>query len=183
MDQYYFKDHVLANTQSPIQYIKTNKRYVLHLCTAILSSWRLMKYCGGHNFPNNNVNTVTLFLMYRVIRISCLLRAILASSVAPLRSSANIALNKQEIRITRYIRKRVTVLTLLVGKLWPPQYFISLQENSIAIHKFNTYLLFASMKFSIASKMTVLQYINAIHISCLFLCTIQVTMCWSIHGL
>ena len=58
---------------------------------------------GGHNFPNNNVNTVTLFLMYRVIRISCLLRAILASSVAPLRSSANIALNKQEIRITRSV--------------------------------------------------------------------------------
>ena len=29
---------------------------------------------------------------------------------------ASIALNKQEIRITRYIRKRVTVLTLLVGK-------------------------------------------------------------------
>ena len=92
-------------------FILANKRYVLHLCTAILSSWRLLKYCGGHNFPNNNVNTVTLFLMYRVIRISCLLRAILASSVAPLRSSANIALNKQEIHITQYIRKRVTVLS------------------------------------------------------------------------
>jgi len=95
-------------------FIVANKRYVLNLCTAILYSWRLMKYCGGHNFPNNNVNTVTLFLMYRVIRISCLLRAILASSVAPLRSSANIALNKQEIRITRYIRKRVTVLSQYV---------------------------------------------------------------------
>ena len=59
-------------------FIVANKRYVLNLCTAILYSWRLMKYCGGHNFPNNNVNTVTLFLMYRVIRISCLLRAILA---------------------------------------------------------------------------------------------------------
>ena len=92
-------------------FIVVNKRYVLNLCTAILYSWRLMKYCGGHNLPTNNVNTVTLFLMYRVIRISCLLRAILASSVAPLRSSANIALNKQEIRITRYIRKRVTVLS------------------------------------------------------------------------
>ena len=78
-------------------FILANKRYVLHLCTAIHISCLLMKYCGGHNFPNNNVNTVTLFLMYRVIRISCLLRAILASSVAPLRSSANIALNKQEI--------------------------------------------------------------------------------------
>ena len=92
-------------------FILANKRYVLNLCIAILYSWRLMKYCGGHNLPTNNVNTVTLFLMYRVIRISCLLRAILASSVAPLRSSANIALNKQEIRITRYIRKRVTVLS------------------------------------------------------------------------
>ena len=85
---------------------------------------------------------------------------------------ASIALNKQEIRITRYIRKRVTVLTLLLGKLWPPQYFISKQEICIAVHKCNTYLLFASIKFSIASKSTVLQYINAIHISCLFLCTI-----------
>ena len=45
-------------------FILANKRYVLNLCTAILYSWRLMKYCGGHNFPNNNVNTVTLFLMY-----------------------------------------------------------------------------------------------------------------------
>ena len=54
-----------------------------------------MKYCGGHNLPTNNVNTVTLFLMYQVIRISCLLRAILASSVAPLRRAANIALNNQ----------------------------------------------------------------------------------------
>jgi hypothetical protein len=35
------------------------------------------------------------------------------SGIAPLRSSAN-----KEIRITRYIRKRVTVLTLLVGKWW-----------------------------------------------------------------
>ena len=37
---------------------------------------------------------------------------------APLRSSANIALNKQEIRITRYIRKRVTVLSqyVMAGK-------------------------------------------------------------------
>ena len=63
-------------------FILASKRYVLNLCTAILYSWRLMKYCGGHNLPTNNVNTVTLFLMYRVIRISCLLRAILASSVA-----------------------------------------------------------------------------------------------------
>ena len=59
-------------------FILASKRYVLNLCTAILYSWRLMKYCGGHNLPTNNVNTVTLFLMYRVIRISCLLRAILA---------------------------------------------------------------------------------------------------------
>ena len=103
--------------------------------------------------------------MYRVIRISCLLRAILAELRSGATEEASIALNKQEIRITRYIRKRVTVLTLLLGKLWPPQYFISLQEYSIAVHKFNTYLLFASMKFSIASKSTVLQYINAIHIS------------------
>ena len=122
-------------------FILANKRYVLHLCTAILSSWRLLKYYGGHHLPNNNVNTVTLFLMYRVIRISCFLRAILASSVAPLRSSANIALNKQEIRITWYIRKRVTVLTLLLGKWWPPQYFSSLQDDSIAVHKCNTYRL------------------------------------------
>ena len=83
----------------------------------------------------------------RVIHMSCLLRAILASSVAPLRSSANIALNKQEIRITRYIRKRVTVLTLLLGKLWPSQYFNSLQEYSIAVHKCNTYLLFVFMYY------------------------------------
>ena len=92
-------------------FILANKRYVLQLCTAILSSWRLLKYYGGHHLPNNNVNTVTLFLMYRVICISCLLRAILASSIALLRSSANIALNKQKIRITRYIGKRVTVLS------------------------------------------------------------------------
>ena len=69
------------------------------------------------------------------------------SDVAPLWSSANIALNKQEIRITRYIRKRVTVLTLLLGKLWPPQYFNSLQEYSIAVHKCNTYLLFVIMYY------------------------------------
>ena len=112
-------------------------------------------------------NTVTLFLMYRVIHISCLLRAILAELRSGAKEEASIALNKQEICITRYIRKRVTVLTLLLGKLWPPQYFISLQEYSIAVHKCNTYLLEASIKFSIASKMTVLQYINAIHISCL----------------
>ena len=68
--------------------IMANKRYVLHLCTAIHISCLLLKYCGDHNFPNNNVNTVTLFLMYRVIRISCLLRLILASSVALLWSSA-----------------------------------------------------------------------------------------------
>ena len=141
MDQYYFKDHVLANTQSPIQYIKTNKRYVLHLCTAILYSWRLMKYCGGHNLPTNNVNTVTLFLMYRVIRISCLLRAILAELRSGATEEASIALNKQEIRITRYIRKRVTVLTLY-------------QEN------------YGHHNISLASKSTVLQYINSIHISC-----------------
>ena len=110
--------------------------------------------------------------MYRVIRISCLLRAILAELRSGATEEASIALNKQEICITRYIRKRVTVLTLLVGKLWLPQYFISLQDYSIAVHKFNTYLLEASIKFSIASKMTVLQYINAIRISCLFLCTI-----------
>ena len=66
-------------------FIVANKRYVLNLCTAILHSWRVMKYCGGHNLPTNNVNTVTLFLMYRVIRISCLLRAILAE----LRSGAS----------------------------------------------------------------------------------------------
>ena len=94
-------------------FIVANKRYVLNLCTAILYSWRLMKYCGGHNFPNNNVNTVTLFLMYRVIRISCLLRAILAELRSGATEEASIALNKQEIRITQYIRKRVTVLTLL----------------------------------------------------------------------
>ena len=96
-------------------------------------------------------NTVTLFLMYRVIRISCLLRAILAELRSRAMEEVSIALNKQEICITRYIRKRVTVLTLLLGKLWPPQYFITLQEYSNAVHKFNTYLLFASMKFSIAS--------------------------------
>ena len=106
-------------------FILANKRYVLHLCTAILYSWRLLKYCEGHNFPNNNVNTVTLFLMYRVIRISCLLRAILASSVAPLRSSANIALNKQEIRITRYIRKRVTVLSQCSKEFLIPNFLFS----------------------------------------------------------
>ena len=117
-------------------------------------------------------NTVTLFLMYRVIRISCLLRAILAELRSGATEEASIALNKQEIRITRYIRKRVTVLTLLLGKWWPPQYFSSLQDDSIAVHNCNTYLLFAIVKFSIASKSIVLQYINAIHISCLFLCTI-----------
>ena len=37
-------------------FILANKRYVLHLCTAILYSCLLMKYCGSHNFPNNNVN-------------------------------------------------------------------------------------------------------------------------------
>ena len=81
--------------------------------------------------------------MYRVIRISCLLRAILAELRSGATEEASIALNKQEIRITRYIRKRVTVLTLLLGKLWPPQYFSSLQDDSIAVHKCNTYLLFA----------------------------------------
>ena len=77
-------------------FILANKRYVLNLCTAILYSWRLMKYCGGHNFPNNNVNTVTLFLMYRVIRISCLLRAILAELRSGATEEASIALNKQD---------------------------------------------------------------------------------------
>ena len=85
--------------------------------------------------------------MYRVIRISCLLRAILAELRSGATEEASIALNKQEIRITRYIRKRVTVLTLLLGKLWPPQYFISKQEICIAVHKCNTYLLFVFMYY------------------------------------
>ena len=144
--------------------------WVQYLC---VRNWRTLRV-RDHTYIMSAKwdNTVTLFLMYRVIRISCLLRAILAELRSGATEEASIALNKQEIRITRYIRKRVTVLTLLLGKLWPPQYFISLQEYSIAVHKFNTYLLFASMKFSIASKSTVLQYINEIHISCLFLCTI-----------
>ena len=50
-----------------------------------------MKYCGGHNLPTNNVNTVTLFLMYRVIRISCLLRAILAELRSGATEEASIA--------------------------------------------------------------------------------------------
>ena len=37
-------------------------------------------------------------------------KVLFAVKGAPHRISANIALNKQEIRITRYIRKRMTVL-------------------------------------------------------------------------
>ena len=100
-------------------FILANKRYVLHLCTAILSSWRLLKYYGGHHLPNNNVNTVTLFLMYRVIHISCLLRAILAELQS------------------------------------------EVEEN------------YGHHNISLASKSTVLQYINSIHISCLLVWNFQ----------
>ena len=90
-------------------------------------------------------------LRIAAIRISCLLRAILASSVAPLRSSANIALNKQEIRITRYITKRVKkghCINIVGKKMMRPTrdtyYFLG---DSIALLKSNTYLLFVTMYY------------------------------------
>ena len=95
-------------------------------------------------------NKVLLLTLYQHLFYSCYISYLQPKffyKSPPLRSSANIALNKQEIRITRYIRKRVTVLTLLLGKLWPPQYFSSLQDDSIAVHKCNTYLLFVFMYY------------------------------------
>ena len=97
MDLHFFKDHILAKTLLSIYCIIT---CVFLFDAAIHTSCLLLRpLIWSHHFPTNNVNTVTLFLMYRVIRISCLLRAILAE----LRSGA--------IRNTQYIRKRVTVLS------------------------------------------------------------------------
>ena len=57
--------------------------------------------------------------------------------LAPLRSSANIVLNKQEIRITRYIRKRVTVLSqymMGIDKIFSCKRTIFLQRTMLS-HK------------------------------------------------
>ena len=66
-----------------------------------------MKYYGGHNFPNNNVNTVTLFLMYLVIRISCLLRAILAELRSGAMKEALQAVKEQRDYVESLFRSQV----------------------------------------------------------------------------
>ena len=83
--------------------------------------------------------------MYRVIRISCLLRAILAELRSGATEEASIALNKQEIRITRYITKRVKkghCINIVGRKMMGPTrdtyYYLG---DSIALLKSNTYLL------------------------------------------
>ena len=80
---------------------KLRSRRMWDVWTTVIEFERFcFKFCLPCTIDTIQWPFFTLVLIYRVL------------------SSANIALNNHKIGITRCIRKRVTVLTLLVGKWW-----------------------------------------------------------------